>query len=74
MASITCCRDCKERHTLCWNECERYKAQRKELDEANRRIRKEKEAYTAYTEMRTTRRLYKDWQNRGIKANKWRGQ
>ncbi len=26
------CKDCEERHTLCWSECERYKAMKNEYE------------------------------------------
>lgn len=37
------CKDCADRHEVCWGKCEKYKAWKQRLDEVNKR-RKEYEA------------------------------
>ena len=31
------CKDCENRHTLCWNDCEEYKVWKRGKDEAKER-------------------------------------
>lgn len=43
MQCVTCCHNCKERHTACWGDCEKYKAERSEYEarkQAHRERRK----------------------------------
>ena len=35
--TITCCKDCTERHEACWGSCEKYLAQRADLDERKKK-------------------------------------
>ena len=34
---ISPCKDCEERHEVCWGKCEKYKAGKARLDEVNKR-------------------------------------
>lgn len=36
------CKDCKERHDICWKECERYLDYKKEMGEIKEKIREER--------------------------------
>lgn len=42
--TITCCKDCGDRHCGCHSTCEKYITQRAALDEYNEQRRKENEA------------------------------
>lgn len=49
---IAPCKDCVDRHEVCWGECEKYKQWKMRLDEANRRRREYKEKSIAYYKSR----------------------
>lgn len=36
------CKDCKERHDICWQECEKYSKYKKEMREVKDMIREER--------------------------------
>lgn len=36
------CKDCKERHDICWQDCERYFKYKKEMGEIKEKIREER--------------------------------
>lgn len=37
------CKDCEERHTLCWGECERYAEYKRALEEMNEHRRRDRD-------------------------------
>lgn len=45
---IAPCKDCVDRHEVCWSECEKYKQWKMMLDEVNRRRREYREKSLAY--------------------------
>ena len=45
---IAPCKNCVDRHDVCWGECEKYKQWKMMLDEANRRRREYREKMNAY--------------------------
>ena len=45
---IAPCKDCVDRHEVCWGECEKYKKWKMMLDEVNRRRREYREKSLAY--------------------------
>ena len=45
---IAPCKDCVDRHEVCWGECEKYKQWKMMLDEVNRRRREYREKMIAY--------------------------
>ena len=45
---IAPCKNCADRHEVCWGECEKYKQWKMMLDEANRRRREYREKSLAY--------------------------
>ena len=49
---IAPCKDCVDRHEVCWGECEKYKQWKMRLDEANRRRREYREKSLAYYKQR----------------------
>ena len=49
---IAPCKDCVDRHEVCWGECEKYKQWKMMLDEANRRRREYREKSLAYYKQR----------------------
>lgn len=61
MIDSKCCLNCQERHYKCHSECERYKEYRKNLDEINAQIRKDKanDAFIYNLAMRTVRKAEK---------------
>lgn len=40
LAKISCCKDCKERHFACWDECKKYQAEREEVQKIHEEERK----------------------------------
>lgn len=51
------CKNCPDRHNLCWDECERFRAYRKEKDRIAAAKRKENELTNAHQDRQ--RRLRK---------------
>ena len=45
---IAPCKDCVDRHEVCWGECEKYKQWKMMLDEANIRRREYREKSLAH--------------------------
>lgn len=45
---IAPCKNCVDRHEVCWGECEKYKQWKMRLDEVNRRRREYREKSLAY--------------------------
>ena len=39
---IAPCKDCKDRHDICWQECERYKSYKSDMEEIKERIREDR--------------------------------
>ena len=48
------CFNCQKRHTLCWSECDDYKAWRKEYDAVREKAKQQKKE--EYTELKRRRR------------------
>ena len=42
------CKNCSERHELCWGKCEKYKAWKSKIDDINKRRREYNEKLFAY--------------------------
>lgn len=59
MATIICCRGCKERHIGCHAECESYKAQKQEIEAEKKDKRKEKELDELRSDFRMRYQYYK---------------
>lgn len=55
-ATIGVCHDCQDRHVGCHADCDKYKQERKKLDDKKEFIRKKKEQEDAYYLYRKSRR------------------
>lgn len=51
------CKDCKERHDICWKECDRYLRYKKEYEDAKRLM--ELERAQAYLERKRSARSHR---------------
>ena len=51
-SEIAPCKNCVDRHEVCWGECEKYKQWKMRLDEVNRRRREYREKSLAYYKTR----------------------
>lgn len=46
------CKNCPERHELCWGKCEKYKAWKSKIDDVNKWRRECREKSLAYYKQR----------------------
>jgi hypothetical protein len=67
--TITCCKDCEDRHKNCHSHCERYKAERAKLDQKKKAIR-EQQIVDGYFE-RCISEAYLRRNKKSILAERW---